>query len=212
VESGDTITLPAKPTKTGYDFSGWFLDNNTFANVFGSSTAVNEDIIVYAKWIKVYEIGDTGPAGGIIFYKKTKASDGWQYLEVAPAEKKFSNIMWGAYDQDVTGTQTEMGTGKENTRLIVEYLGTSESGTAAQLCNDLTFGGYTDWFLPSADELDSIYWNPVSSTLWDAGILQYQLLSSSQYSTTDAYGVSGDATFSIDKDDDTQSAVAIRQF
>ncbi|GHU30912.1 hypothetical protein FACS1894172_04920 [Spirochaetia bacterium] len=34
---------------------------------------------------KVYKIGDTGPAGGLIFYNKGDYSDGWRYLKAAPA-------------------------------------------------------------------------------------------------------------------------------
>ncbi len=35
----------------------------------------------------VYNIGDTGPAGGKIFYvNPTAASDGWTYLEAAPSD------------------------------------------------------------------------------------------------------------------------------
>jgi len=32
----------------------------------------------------VYHIGDTGPAGGIVFYDKGSYSNGWRYMEVAP--------------------------------------------------------------------------------------------------------------------------------
>jgi hypothetical protein len=37
-----------------------------------------------------YKVGDTGPAGGIVFYDKGDNSDGWQYLEAAPPEFEFS--------------------------------------------------------------------------------------------------------------------------
>ena len=45
------ITEPAAPAKTGYDFGGWFKDNNTFANLwnFGADKVV-ENTTLYAKW------------------------------------------------------------------------------------------------------------------------------------------------------------------
>ncbi|MCL2211188.1 MAG: DUF1566 domain-containing protein [Treponema sp.] len=106
-----------------------------------------------------YKIGDTGPAGGIIFYDKGNISDGWRYLEAAPFETEF-RAQWGAYQQDVAGTGTVISSGKRNTQLIVEHLRSKgENGRAALLCASLDFNGIKDWFLPSKDELDLMYKN-----------------------------------------------------
>jgi uncharacterized repeat protein (TIGR02543 family) len=50
VEPGNTITLPAEPTKIGYEFSDWYTDNGTFTNQFTASTTISADITVYANW------------------------------------------------------------------------------------------------------------------------------------------------------------------
>jgi len=106
-----------------------------------------------------YKVGDFGPAGGHIFYDKGVFSGGWRYLEAAPAETEF-RAQWGAYNQDVPGTGTAVGSGKRNTQLIIERLKQlNESGRAAQLCASLNFDGFNDWFLPSKDELDLMYKN-----------------------------------------------------
>jgi hypothetical protein len=114
-----------------------------------------------------FNVGDTGPAGGIIFYDKGEFSNGWRYLEAAPAEAEF-NAQWGAYTgngnnykgRDISGTGTETGSGKQNTELIIKGLKQwKEGGRAAQLCTYLNTGGYKDWFLPSKDELSLMYQN-----------------------------------------------------
>ena len=43
-------------------------------------------IICVAVYADDYKVGDEGPAGGIIFYDKGEFSDGWRYLEAAPAD------------------------------------------------------------------------------------------------------------------------------
>jgi hypothetical protein len=95
---------------------------------------------------KVYKIGDTGPAGGIVFYDKGNNVDGWRYLETAPTN--LEKVSWGQSSQN---TKTEIGTGKQNTSII--------RGQAGTLCLSYKQGGYQDWFLPSKDELDLMFMN-----------------------------------------------------
>jgi hypothetical protein len=58
-------------------------------------------------------------------------------------------------------TGTAIGTGLANTTVIVgQVVGavTCTSG-AARTCYDLVEGGYSDWYLPSRDELNKLYLN-----------------------------------------------------
>jgi hypothetical protein len=112
-----------------------------------------------------YKIGDTGPAGGIVFWVRTDASKGeWRYLEAAPAD--FPKAEWGAYEKNIGGTTRHIGNGKKNTELIVAKLRElGETGKAAQLCDEYELNGYKDWFLPSRDELNLMYKNLQSKGL-----------------------------------------------
>jgi hypothetical protein len=129
--------------------------------------AQNKPVIPPTPISKTYNIGDIGPAGGIVFYDKGVFSNGWRYLEAAPVETEF-RAAWGAYTgsgksykgRDIPGTGTALGSGKRNTELIIERLRQwGETGRAAQLCASLNFDGFNDWFLPSKDELDLMYKN-----------------------------------------------------
>lgn len=40
-----------------------------------------------------YKLGDTGPAGGLIFYDKGSYSNGWRYLEAAPVSTE-QRLCW----------------------------------------------------------------------------------------------------------------------
>lgn len=102
----------------------------------------------------LYKIGDRGPAGGIIFYDKGTFSDGWRYLEAAPVSTEFT-AQWEnhSYQNLWTGQGSEVGRGKPNTRNLLS------NNTAGQLCKELNYNGFNDWFLPSIGELELMYYN-----------------------------------------------------
>ena len=105
----------------------------------------------------VLNVGDVGPAGGIIFYDKGKVSDGWRYLEAAPTDQS-TGIRWYNGSYITTGaTATGIGSGSANTATIISKQGAGSY--AASVCANLVLGGYDDWFLPSRDELNLMYTN-----------------------------------------------------
>ena len=95
-------------------------------------------------------VGQTGPGGGIVFFDKGNANGGWQYLESATSDQSTA-LVWGCVETTVPGTQLTVGSGAANTSLIVATC--IDANFAAKLCNDLTLGGQSDWFLPSRAEL-----------------------------------------------------------
>jgi len=138
-------------------------------------------------------IGDTGPAGGHIFYDKGSYSDGWRYLEAAPVYPKWKEKKWGSYETEMGGTETGIGTGKSNTTKIVTWLNShSEKGKAAQLCDALVVENngvtYSDWFLPSKDELNLMYKNLRVVSGRGLGGSANTYWSSSEYDANDAWG------------------------
>jgi hypothetical protein len=101
-------------------------------------------------------VGQVGPGGGIVFFNKGNTTGGWQYLETATSDQG-TGVAWGCEGTSIPGTQLTVGSGEANTSLIVA--GCNEASFAAKLCDNLTLGGQTDWFLPSRDELYLMYEN-----------------------------------------------------
>ena len=172
----------------------------TATNVTGSVTATT------TVTVNSYVLGDIGPAGGYIFYDKgyyskadftivkaagngtvpiTPTYDDWRYLEAAPYDQS-AGTEWGCYGTLIWGAGgTAVGAGEQNT--IDIETGCTTSGTAADICANLSLGGYDNWFLPSKDELnlmyenlkvfgvggftDDFYW---SSSEYDAGFAYFQ--------------------------------------
>jgi len=169
--------------------------------------------------VAAYSIGDTGPAGGIIFYDKGVFADGWRYLEAAPESTEF-RTEWGADGQNVAGTDMSVGSGRRNTQLIVEHLNsTGESNGAAQICAAMDINGFTDWFLPSKDELNLMHINLGQKglggfkTVNDRTIWTHIYWSSSQFSTSIAWHQNfNSGTQDIDNKVNVSSVRAVRVF
>jgi hypothetical protein len=105
-----------------------------------------------------YEIGDTGPAGGVIFFDNPNAArDGWRYLEAMPFDQSLG-AKWGCFRRSIDGARgTAIGAGRQNTADMVAAC--TDAETAARLCADVSFNGVTGWFLPSREELLLMYRN-----------------------------------------------------
>ncbi|MEI6093197.1 MAG: hypothetical protein WCQ47_05885 [bacterium] len=114
---------------------------------------------------------DVGPAGGLVFYIDPANAKllpvGKTYLEAAPSDLNNSNlIQWSnlvsANNPPVMITGTAVGTGSTNTAAIIVQPG--HTASAAKSCKDLTVGTYSDWYLPSKDEINKMYVNLKSGT------------------------------------------------
>jgi uncharacterized repeat protein (TIGR02543 family) len=154
--SGATATVLGNTgnlAKTGYLFAGWNTraDGTGSARVAGTSFTVrSENVALYAQW-RPYSVGDVGPAGGLVFYDKGSFSDGWRYLEAAPADQSTGT----AYGRSTgSATSSDIGSGKANTYYLMSH---GMDVPAAQACWLLDLGGYSDWFLPSLDELNLMF-------------------------------------------------------
>ena len=88
---------------------------------------------------------------------------------------------WGCFGTTIGGTSTAIGTGAANTTAILA--GCTTPGIAAKLCHDYNGGGYTDWYLPSKDELNTLYTNQVAI----GGFASAYYWSSSENFSSDAW-------------------------
>ena len=105
------------------------------------------------------KIGDFHQGGVITyFFKETDPGyvRGEQHGFVVSPEDITQSTYWGCPGLSIIKARNEnIGAGKANTAEIVRMCGTLNS--AARLCANYTYGGYSEWFLPSKDELNQIY-------------------------------------------------------
>ena len=80
---------------------------------------------------------------------------------IAATIDQSTGIVWHATNTGTTGaTGTAIGTGLSNTNAIIALYGAESN--AATLAKNYNGGSYTDWYLPSEDELNKLYLNRVS--------------------------------------------------
>jgi hypothetical protein len=147
----------------------------------------------------VFEVGDTGPGGGIVFYVAgsnftstgSDCNTACRYLEVAPAASEAvrtwatnvnSNQTTAVTGADATG----IGTGYQNTVDIKNQTGNVAATSAAVYAFEYSNNGKTDWHLPSKDELNQLYLRHAGEDI-DVGFSADGYWSSSELSATGAW-------------------------
>jgi hypothetical protein len=139
-------------------------DNNTaiMTAVNGNDTAITAAVNDINSRHKVYVIGDTGPAGGLVFHIENGGRNG---LEAATEDLKNGSdefgVDWGCTSTEISGADGVLiERGATNTLDIVEQC--TEADIASKLAYDyVSDTDYTDWFLPSKDELAAMVENSV---------------------------------------------------
>jgi uncharacterized protein (TIGR02145 family)/uncharacterized repeat protein (TIGR02543 family) len=161
-EEGEEISVSAIEN-SGWEFVNWTDDDGIVsetANLVYTMPA--EDVTLTANFSEItLNIGDFYQ-GGIIAYILQPGDPGYVEGEnhgiIAAPSDQSTGAEWGCFGTTIAGSDgTALGTGYQNTLDIVA--GCNETGIAAKICNDLELNGYTDWYLPSKDELNKLYLN-----------------------------------------------------
>ena len=152
------------------DFTCQLIDLNPGTTYYAKAYFKNKKEIFWGNEVIIQtnkaQIGQV-MKGGVIAYILQPGNFGYQanaqHGLIASSETKNSFSKWESrpISKPVDGTRYELGTGAENTQLIIIDHGFT-GYYAAKICIDYNSGGYTDWFLPSKDELYRIYLNRAS--------------------------------------------------
>jgi hypothetical protein len=104
--------------------------------------------------------------GGVVAYILQSGDPGYDAnikhgLIAATIDQSSGISWWNGITIKIGATKTAIGSGLSNTNTIITIQGEPQKNYAAGLARAYNGGGYSDWFLPSKDELNKLYLNRV---------------------------------------------------
>ena len=140
----------------GSSWVGYYSKNEVDTLIANLQSQINNLVVGFG-------VGDFY-GGGVVFYIFESGDTGYVAGEthglIAAVQDQSSGIRWyNGSNTRTWATATTIGTGSANTDAIIAVQGATETSYAAGLARAYTGGGFTDWFLPSIDELAQMYTN-----------------------------------------------------
>ena len=146
--------------------------------------------------------------GGIIAYLDGTGEHGFI---VSSSKIGFGTPWWNGSIIKTGATGIAIGTGKANTDTIIARQGNTGS-YAAKNCRDYTSGGYSDWYLPSKDELYQLFINRVALGMPSLGLYWSSTEDFIYTSATEMYMDNNSYSFFSQDKSSTYGVRAIRDF
>jgi hypothetical protein len=148
----DDTTINGNGTGT---FSSNLIGLNANTTYYVRSYAVNSAGITYGNEISFTTLNTLivgqNYQGGIVAFLDNSGMHG-----LIVSESNVGSLNWGCQGQFLSGAQS-LDNGDANTTFINNNCG--ESPIAAKLCFNLNLNGYSDWYLPAKNQLNTIYTN-----------------------------------------------------
>ncbi|PTX52310.1 DUF1566 domain-containing protein, partial [Gemmobacter caeni] len=135
----------------------------------------------------VTTVGETCGTGGVIYAGPALSGEGLFATAFPLPAVTWNNGMSTTSDMAITNVQSGVNGAANTTALAVRDADTANSGTqvhaAAEYCENMTYGGYSDWYLPASAEAHTLFLNKAALPVKTGAIW-----TSSEYGQTTARG------------------------
>lgn len=161
VNSGTTGAISGTGNSITQVINGAGTATYTITPTANGCTGTPANVIITVEEVCDLNVGDDYAGGTIIYLDGTGChgivASKHDILTTPPADTPYPGMTrWMASGSVSASTSTAMFTGLTNTNAIYAEEGVTPQ-YAAKLCKDYAEGGFTDWYLPSKDELALVF-------------------------------------------------------
>lgn len=154
IEGG--VATQLNTTRENYRFLGWYIDNETFNQRFYLTTPITEDLVLYAKWVKVYQLSYNYNYQGAINPQPVLVNEGDAItVPQNPSRIGFTFAGWSSQSTGLIGYDFTAGI-HENTTVYAQW-----SKVNVFEAEHLDFSNFYGWgFSGNATGTDAIVADP----------------------------------------------------